>query len=557
MKDDGEGTGHAQTEGYLPASSRKEADSTAGKNQKREEGKEEVSEIVNTWSARDLKRIALEGLTIEEVERQLALFRQGVSPVRLNRPCHVGDGIVLLSQKEQKHFIAAYEEALRTKRFMKFVPASGAASRMFKEWHRCLHERGFTTEAEREAFVRDLKRYAFFQDLKNTIAAKGRDIEDLIRAKADADLLRFILTEEGLNYGQLPKALLKFHHYPEGSRTALEEHLIEAALYTRDPRKCSRIHCTVSREHENAVRDRLERVIGDYESRLNTVLEVGLSTQETATNTIAVDPEKRPFRGKDGGLVFRPGGHGALLQNLNRLDADIVFLKNIDNCVPDRLKPETVLWKKILAGYLITLQDGIFRRLRLLSARDARDGDLTEIAAFCRQKLQMVLPPGFLRRTPAERRSFLFESLNRPLRVCGMVKNEGEPGGGPFWVDPSDGRGPLSLQIIEESEIDRNDPGQMKIWQSSTHFNPVDLVCGIRDYRGEKFDLLRFVDQSRSTISSKSEQGRELLALERPGLWNGSMAFWNTLFVETPLAAFNPVKTVRDLLRPQHQHLSS
>jgi hypothetical protein len=440
----------------------------------------------------------------------------------------------------------------RTKRFMKFVPASGAASRMFKDWHQYLQEKGFATEADRRSFIDDLKIYAFFHDLKAAIAQKGQDLENLIRENADTDLLRFILTEEGLNYGRLPKALLKFHIYPGGSRTALEEHLIEAVLYARDARKHAYILFTVSSEHEKAVLECLERVIGDYESRLATVLEVGLSTQETVTNTIAVDPEKRPFRDESGGLVFRPGGHGSLLTNLNSLDADIVFLKNIDNCVPDRLKPETVRWKKILAGYLVSLQEGIFRRLRLLSAKDAREADLIEITGFCREKLNLVMPPGFLMRSPAERRSLLYEKLNRPLRVCGMVKNEGEPGGGPFWVDSLDGYGSLSLQIIEESQIDRNNLGQRSIWQSSTHFNPVDLVCGIRNYYGQKFDLTRFVDQARSTISSKSEQGRSLLALERPGLWNGSMAFWNTLFVETPLAVFNPVKTVRDLLRPQH-----
>lgn len=512
-----------------------------------------MSDNGRSWSEKDLRRIAAEGLTVQEVDRQLALFRQGVSPVRLNRPCRVGDGIVVLPEEEQEELIAAYEEALRMRRFTKFVPASGAASRMFKEWHRFLNEEGFTEEKEKEAFFRELKRYAFFEDLRAAAARKGLDIEELIRTKADRDLLGFILTEEGLNYGNLPKALLKFHHYPDESRTALEEHLIEAVLYARDARNRSRIHCTISKEHEKAVRDRLERVVAGYESRLNTVLEVDLSTQEAVTNTIAVDPQFRPFRDANGDLVFRPGGHGALLQNLNSLDADIVFLKNIDNCVPDRLKPETVRWKKILAGYLMTLQDGIFRRLRLLSARDPKEADLTEIAAFCRRKLDLVTPPDFLRRSLAERGALLFKALNRPLRVCGMVKNEGEPGGGPFWVDSSGGMDSLSLQIIEESEVDHGDPGQKKIWQSSTHFNPVDLVCGVRDYRGDKFDLTLFVDQARSTISRKSEQGRELLALERPGLWNGSMAFWNTLFVETPLIVFNPVKTVRDLLRPQHQ----
>jgi hypothetical protein len=511
-----------------------------------------VSEGGNSWSPEDREQIAREGLSIEEVERQLALFRKGILPVRLNRPCLAGDGIVVLSRQEQEAYLSAYEEALSTKRFMKFVPASGAASRMFRGWHKALHDKAFSSETERDLFLKELRKYAFFQDLREAAAAGGKDIEQLIRRQAVTDLLGLILTEEGLNYGRQPKALLKFHHYAEGSRTALEEHLIEAFLYARDPRKCARVHFTVSREHESAVRQRLTRVINRFESRLDTLFEIGISTQEAVTNTIAVDPQCRPFRDREGNLVFRPGGHGALLRNLNRLDGDVIFLKNIDNCVPDRLKPETVQWKMILAGYLITLQEGIFRRLRLLAARDVREADLAEIVGFCRDKLQLAMPAGFALRPPAERRSFLMGLLNRPLRLCGMVKNEGEPGGGPFWVDPRDGSGNMTPQIIEEPQIDRDEPGQRERWRSSTHFNPVDLVCGIRDYRGEKFDLTQFVDETQSIITGKSEEGRELLALERPGLWNGSMAFWNTLFVETPLAVFNPVKTVRDLLRPQH-----
>jgi hypothetical protein len=494
----------------------------------------------------------MEGLTVEEVERELALFRRGVSPVRLNRPCHEGDGIVVIPAKEEAGLIEVYEEACRTKRFMKFVPASGAASRMFKEWYRWLREGGFSEKAEGETFARDLKRYCFFPDLQAVVAAQRQDLEELIEKRDSAAILRLILTEEGLNYGRHPKALLKFHAYPEGNRTALEEHLVEAAFYARDGRNCSRLHFTVSGEHENAVRGYLLQVIGNYESLLHTVFEVGLSIQSTGTNTLAVDPENRPFRDEGGGLVFRPGGHGSLLTNLNALEADIVFLKNIDNCVPDRLKPETVRWKKTLAGYLIMLQDAIFARLCLLSSGNAGETDLKEITRFCRKKLHLDIPPEFAKRSPAERQSFLFEKLNRPLRVCGMVKNEGEPGGGPFWVDHSEGEGVMSLQIVEEAQIDRNDSGQRTLWQSSTYFNPVDLVCGVRDYRGQKFDLARFVDPEWSTISGKSEEGRELLALERPGLWNGSMAYWNTLFVEVPLITFNPVKTVEDLLRPQH-----
>ena len=511
-----------------------------------------MTERKDAWSAKDRERIAAEGLAIEEADRQLALFRRGVSPVRLNRPCRAGDGIVVFTPAEQEKLIAAYTESLRTQRIMKFVPASGAASRMFKEWYQGLRGGGFATDAERDHFFRDLGRCPFFPDLKAALSAKGLDLDDLLAKRAEGTVLRYILTEEGLNYGQLPKALLKFHAYPEGARTALEEHLVEAALYAQDTQKCSRLHLTVSAEHERGVRERLSRVIGNYEALCGTVFEIGISVQESATNTLAVDPENRPFRDDKGELIFRPGGHGALLANLDALAADVIFLKNIDNVVPDRLKPETVRWKRILGGALITLQDGISQRLRLLESGDAGEADLGEIAQFCREKLLLDTPSAFERRSLAERWSFLFGRLNRPLRVCGMVKNEGEPGGGPFWVDDPDGKDVPSLQIIEEPQIDRNDSRQREIWISATHFNPVDLVCGVRDFRGGKFPLTQFADPELAIIARKSEQGRDLLALERPGLWNGSMAFWNSLFVEVPLATFNPVKTVSDLLRPQH-----
>ncbi len=511
-----------------------------------------MKESGGSFSAKDRERIAEEGLTLEEVNRQLALFRRGVSPVRLNRPCCVRDGIVSLSPAEEEEFLAVYDGALRTKRFMKFVPASGAASRMFKEWHQGLREGGFTSPAEQEAFIRNLQRYAFFTDLKTAVAARGGNLDDLIGKQAVEAILKFILTEGGLNYGRLPKALLKFHACSEGCRTALEEHLVEAALYARDSQGCSRIHFTVSGEHENFVRERLSQVIPRYESDYETTYEIGLSTQAAATNTLAVDSEHRPFRDEKGGLIFRPGGHGALLTNLDALTAEIIFLKNIDNIAPDRLKAATVRWKKIMAGYLISLQQGLFSRLSLLEAGDVGEAALGEITRFCREKIHLVLPPDFERRSPTERGAFLFRKLDRPVRVCGMVKNEGEPGGGPFWVDDPDGTDLQSLQIIEESQIDRNDDRQQAIWRSATHFNPVDLVCGVYDFRGRKFALTRFVDPALSIISRKSEKGKELLALERPGLWNGSMALWNTLFMEVPLATFNPVKTVSDLLRPEH-----
>jgi hypothetical protein len=498
---------------------------------------------------RDRRRIAAEGLTAAEAERQMALFRRGVPPVRLNRPCRVGDGIVLFPEEEKARLLGAYDETVRTRRLMKFVPASGAATRMFREWYLALEGNTFSGESG-ERFLGDLRRYAFFTDLEEIVAAKGGDLQDLIGKRDVAAVLKRILGEEGLRYGLRPKALLKFHVYPDGCRTPLEEHLVEAALYARDAENVSRIHFTVSPDHESAVRELLSRAIREVERRLETVFSVGLSTQEPSTNTLAADPDLSPFRDGEGEMIFRPGGHGSLLANLGDLEADIVFLKNIDNCVPDRLKPETVLWKKLLAGCLTVLQEKAFSSLRLLEGGGGSEADLEQIAIFCRRELNLVLPDGFRDLPAGERRAFLFEKLNRPLRVCGMVKNEGEPGGGPFWVDdPETG---TSLQIVEEFQIDRNSEVQRAAWASSTHFNPVDLVCGIRDYRGKRFDLTAFVDPETASISRKSEKGRELLALERPGLWNGSMAFWNTIFVEVPLATFNPVKTVSDLLRPQH-----
>lgn len=504
------------------------------------------------WSAKDRKQIAAHGLTVAEIERQLAVFRRGVPPVRLNRPCRAGDGIVVLSEAERPLHLQSCDEAYRTQRFMKFVPASGAASRMFRDWYRCLDNGGFADQTEADIFIRDLKRFAFFNDLETAMAAQGQDLKALLETKQSATIMKYILTGEGLNFGCLPKALLKFHAYPEGTRTAIEEHLVEAALYARTADNISRIHFTVSREHAAAVRRLLSQAVPACESRLETTFEVGLSTQDPETDTLAVDPDHQPLRTEGGELIFRPGGHGALLANLNTLDADIIFLKNIDNIVPDRLKPETLLWKRLLAGYLVRIQREIFGFLRGIEQESVTEAELERIADFCERSLNTVLPTRFHELTVSEKRSFLFRKLNRPLRVCGMVKNEGEPGGGPFWVDDPDDPGGASVQIIEESQVNRNDSKQCAVWSSATHFNPVDLVCGVRDFRGRKFDLPAFVDPTTAAIAQKSEKGRELLALERPGLWNGSMAFWTTVFIEVPLATFNPVKTVADLLRPQH-----
>jgi hypothetical protein len=432
---------------------------------------------------------------------------------------------------------------------LKFVPASGAASRMFRDWYVYV-EKGSLDARQSEEFARELKMFAFYGDLRDSILRDGEDLERLLEARRHADILAYILTSKGLNYGDLPKALLKFHAYSDGSRSALEEHLVEAALYAKDAYRMCRLHFTLSEEHHEDVADYLSVIKRYYEKHYDVIFDIALSTQKSSTNTIAVDLDNRPFRDQQGEIIFRPGGHGALLDNLNGIGGDIIYLKNIDNVVPDRLKPVTVFYKKALGGYLIWLQNEIFRFLRHLDEAELDEKTLQELKLFCEKRLHIVLPPRFDNLSLSEKGSFIFKRLNRPIRVCGMVKNQGEPGGGPFWVNEEDQA--QSLQIVEESQIDSGSAEQRAVWSRATHFNPVDLVCGVRNYRSCEFDLHDFVDKDAYFISQKSEKGRDLKALELPGLWNGSMAFWITVFVEVPIETFNPVKTIHDLLRPQH-----
>ena len=499
----------------------------------------------------DLSQIQEEGQSEAQVREQIELFQRGFPPVVLNRPCTMDDGIVVIPKEDQDRFVQCHERECRKNRMRKFVPASGAASRMFKEWFECLDRGAFPSEAAGGEFIRDLRQFAFYEDLRAAIRRRGGSPDTWFAERRYGDILNCILTEAGLNYGNLPKALLKFHEYPAGSRAAIEEHLVEAARYTRGGDGVCRIHFTVSGEHEEIVRQHLSRVRQRYEESCGVSFDIALSIQSPSTNTLAVDLENRPFRDDAGRLVFRPGGHGSLLVNMNGLNGgDIVFLKNIDNVVPDRLKSETVHYKKVLSGCLIRLQEEIFHFLARMAEGPLETGEREAVIRFCRERLGIGFPPGFDDLSPDEKQRHLFSRLNRPVRVCGMVKNEGEPGGGPFWVDEEDGT--QSLQIVEESQIDAQSEAQRAVWSAATHFNPVDLVCGIRDYRGRNFDLQRFVNRKTFSISQKSEKGRALRALERPGLWNGSMHGWTTVFVEVPIETFNPVKTVYDLLRPQH-----
>jgi len=365
--------------------------------------------------------------------------------------------------------------------------------------------------------------------------------------------LVYILTSKGLNYGNLPKALLKFHIYPDGNRAAIEEHLVEAALYTRDSSSMCRVHFTISEEHQKAIKDYVAQVTKGYERVYNVKYVITLSTQKSSTNTIAVDLENCPFRDQEGRLVFRPGGHGALLENLNSIDGDMIFLKNIDNVVPDRLKKPTIDYKKALAGILLKHQEKLFFYQKELNEKHpvALDSAFLAAAAGFLENTLNTKPESNHYYTEKEQLYFyLKEKYNRPLRVCGMVKNEGEPGGGPFWAKNNDGT--VSLQVVESSQIDPNSVQQQNMAKHATHFNPVDLVCAVKNYKGEKFNLTEFTDPATGFISKKSKDGKELKAQELPGLWNGAMSNWNTLFVEVPIETFNPVKTVNDLLREQH-----
>lgn len=501
------------------------------------------------FSHEDLKLILAKGIDPQEVLRQLQIFSRGKKPIRLIRPARLGDGIVQISPEERKRFVSLHDQAADRGRMLKFVPASGIASRMFKDWYVCYQQGGFDSDEGRAKFLENISKFAFYNDLKEAMASEGETIENTIREGRDKDLLEFILTPRGLNYAWLPKAFLKFHLYDGRSRTALEEHLVEAAHYVRDAKQICRIHFTISKEHESQWKDLLSQVKGDYEKLFGVTYEIAVTIQHPSTDTIAVDMENKPFRDRSGNIIFRPGGHGALLKNLNAVEGDIIFIKNIDNVVPDRLKEITVLHKKILGGYLVQLQKEIFHHLDLLSRKRVDHDLLYQVIRFGQEKLFLSFPDGFQAYSIAAKKDYIFQKLNRPVRVCGMVKNEGEPGGGPFWVEEE---GTPSLQIVEQNQLDLHSREQEDIWKSSTHFNPVDLVCGVKNYQGEKFNLNSYINAEAVFISKKSHEEGELKAIELPGLWNGSMAFWNTVFIEVPLETFNPVKTIDDLLRKSH-----
>ncbi len=504
------------------------------------------------------------GMLVEDIVSQLEIFERGVTFINLDRPCTAGDGIEVISDEETTRLIEIYTDAIQSGRGLKFVPASGAATRMFKsllslssDYDQIDTDLLMGEQAASEpvlefgnTFISSIEKYAFYNELRNIISANGLDIKTLIKNGQFRDIIDYTLFDNGLNYAALPKGLINFHQYQSGARTPIEEHIVEAINYVQDRDKKVRLHFTVSPEHLEAIKTHVESACDIYRKE-GIDIKVGFSIQDKTTDTIAVDLENRVFRTENNDILFRPGGHGALIENLNNINGDIVFIKNIDNVVPDRLKGETYRYKAIIGGLLVDLQHKVFEYIRDLSTGKVDEKRVRQMAVFADKRLFIDLPKNFHKMSLKEKVNFLFVKFNRPIRVCGMVRNEGETGGGPFWVKNPGGT--LSPQIVETSQINMESPDQKRCVESATHFNPVDIVCGLCDYNGEQFDLTGFVDHNTCFIAKKSQAGRDLKALELPGLWNGAMAFWNTVFVDVPLITFNPVKTVNDLLREEHQ----
>ena len=500
----------------------------------------------------DKEFLAQKGISEEQIAEQLACFEKGFPYLKLAAAASVDNGILAPATDMQKKYLDAWDAYTQTdKVIVKFVPASGAASRMFKNLFEFLGADYNTPQTGFEkTFFEKIENFAFYNDLNQACQNNtGKDITQLISEGNYKAVVSALLESAGLNYGALPKGLLKFHKYEDGSRTPLEEHLVEGALYAGNKNGKVNVHFTVSPEHRPLFKALVNEKAAIYAKRYGVEYNISFSEQKPSTDTIAADMDNKPFR-DNGKLLFRPGGHGALIENLNDLDADVIFIKNIDNVVPDKFKGDTVLYKKLIAGVLISLQQKIFSYLQLLESGKYTHEQIMDILQFLQKKL-FCKNPEIKNLEDSELAIYLKNKLNRPIRVCGMVKNVGEPGGGPFLAYNSDGT--ISLQILESSQIDMKDPEKKEMFEKGTHFNPVDLVCAVRDYKGHKFNLVKYVDKNTGFISYKSKNGKDLKALELPGLWNGAMSDWNTVFVEVPLSTFNPVKTVNDLLREQHQ----
>lgn len=513
------------------------------------------------FSEIDILQIEEKGLSTKEVEKQIQIFERGNIKVDIQEAATVGNGIFAYSEEKRKAFIQDFEIKKKELDLLKFVPASGAATRMFKAFHNFATNfdpskeslRDYLDTAENknlQDFFEKLEQLPFYEEALKLAKKNTPDFSNKSVNEQQLLLVKTMLYEEGLNLSNLPKGLVPFHAYENFTATAFEEHLHSAANYIA-LNGIAKLHFTVAEKDKekfenefNAIKERVEKIT-------NTQFEITYSYQDPKTDTIAVNNKNKAFRDEEGRLFFRPGGHGALIENLNTQKADLIFIKNIDNVVVEQARPKMVEMKKMLGGKLLELQTSIFNYLEKLNAGNNSEAKLVEIAQFLEEELFVKVPSSFDKFTGEEKIQVLHEKLNRPLRICGMVKNVGEPGGGPFLV--KDEQGEISLQIIEGAQIDKENKEQLELLNNSTHFNPVDIVCGLKNYKGKSFELHDFVNENMSFIADKTKDGKALKALERPGLWNGGMAYWNTVFVEVPVETFNPVKTVADLLKPSHQ----
>ena len=516
------------------------------------------------YSKNDIRQFRRRGLKPEQVDEQIENLKRGFAPVAAAEAATVGNGVTKLTEDEAQAAVRAFESRRGELDMVKFVPASGSATRMFKLLN-SFRARYTGSDEDYLEYLRHkepgtvfsvfqhLKAYPFYARLKERVMEDRKDLDKMLWKNQFEDILDYLLTERGLDYNHTPKALIDFHVYPGHTRTALEEHLVEAALYCSDGRR-AKTHFTVSEEHMRRVKELVKRELKFYKKDFGVAFDVTYSAQKPETDMVSLDRRGELLRDGEGNVVFRPGGHGALIHNLNELKERVIFIKNIDNVLPDRNKEATVFWKKALAGVLLETQERLFGYMRRLERGKERGGELlAEAEAFLRERLGFRPAEGSVPADPEERARFLARAMDRPLRVCGMVRNEGEPGGGPFWVSvPGEGE---RLMIVESAQLNLRDKEQKRIFASSTHFNPVDIVCSPYNYRGKKYDLEDFIDRGQGFVTEKSYNGEDIRAQELPGLWNGAMAGWNTLFVEVPLATFSPVKTVFDLLRFEHRNM--
>lgn len=501
---------------------------------------------------KDLEILNAKGISEEKLAEELEMLKNGFPYLRIEAPATPGNGIFVLTQELEDQSSDLWNQYLdKGGKVLKMVPASGAASRMFKDLFAFVNGKKDKPDNDfMKKFFEHIEEFAFFAVLNaKCIELYGLSIDSLVKEKRYKDVVKALIEKEGLNYGQLPKALLRFHRVPGTSRTAIEEHLAEGAQYASGKDGKVRVHFTVSEDHLPLVNLKFEEMKGKLEHEYDVEYELSTSVQKPSTDTVAANLDGTPYREK-GGLFFRPGGHGALIENLNDLDADVIFIKNIDNVVPDARRLDTIRYKKVIGGVLVGIKQKADNYCRLLKKGTPSEAELDEMMDFL-HKVLCITHDSANGMNSEEKAAYIYSKLNRPYRVCGMVKNEGEPGGGPFLAYNPDST--VSPQILESTQIDPKNKEAQKMLKEATHFNPVDLVVCTRDWEGKKFNLPEYVDKATGFISQKSREGVEIKALELPGLWNGAMSDWNTVLVEVPVSTFNPVKTVNDLLRPVHQ----